>query len=195
MNLRNIYKQIFKKNYNISDYPGEIKLCLGCGNKPLPGFINVDYYNTKYADEIIDLNGKLPYASDSVDVIFSDNVFEHIEGLIHLIKECNRILKNGGFLIIKVPYFKSRYAYIDLTHKNFFTVQSLHYFVKDRFLYDNYKFFDECFECIDIFFDPFKNGLLKKLVSAYAISRPHQFENSILSSIFVLDNIIYVLKK
>ena len=192
--LNKLYK-FYKDEFNLSNYSGATKLCLGCGNKPLSGFINVDLYNKTFADEIVDLNEKLPYADESIEVVYSDNVFEHIENILQLMQECNRILKKGGFLIIRVPYFRSRYAYIDPTHKHFFTLGSMNYYVKDSYFYNNYKFFEPAFESVVTYFDPENKGFWKKIISAYAIKRMDSFENSILSSMFIFKNIIYVLKK
>lgn len=193
------YKLLFKMlkaNFGGFDkYLGTINLHLGCGNKPLKNFINVDYYNKTYADVITDLNKELPFINDSVDLIYSDNVFEHVENLVYLMKECHRILKPNGVLIVKVPYFKSKHAFVDPTHCNFFTVQSMDYYIKNSYFNEQYKFFDESFENLCVYLDPNNKSLLKKLVSIYAVYLPNRFENSILSNIFVFHNIVYVMRK
>jgi len=183
------------KNFALESYMGDNNLHFGCGNKILDNFINVDYYNKKYANELVDLNEKLPYQSDSIDLIYSDNVFEHIQNFLQLMQECNRILKPGGTLIVKVPYFKSKHAFVDPTHVNFFTIQSMDYYVKNKYFYDEYKFFEESFKSLEVFLDPNNCSILKKIVGYYAIKRPNVFENSILSNLFVFHNIVFVLKK
>ncbi|MEM2538331.1 MAG: class I SAM-dependent methyltransferase [Candidatus Methanomethylicia archaeon] len=183
------------KQFILEDYMGEKNLNLGCGNRPLKNFINIDYWNTKYADEVVDLNQILPYEDESIDLIYSDNVFEHVQNLIGLIKECHRVLKKDGYLIIRVPYFKSKHAFVDPTHVHFFTVQSMDYFVEGTYFYNQYRFFDESFSKLEIFFEPQSKSFVRKIVSLYATKRPNQFENSIWSNIFVFHNIIYVLKK
>ena len=182
-------------NYDLKEYIKEINLHLGCGNKPLANFINIDFYNKKCADEILDLNDKLPYQDDTIDLIYSDNVFEHIFNLLRLIQECYRILKPGAALIIKVPYFKSKHAFVDPTHLNFFTIESMDYFVKNKHFNDEYKFFRESFEDMIIYLDPENKSVIKKLISCFAIKEPNRFENSIWSNLFVFHNIIYVLRK
>lgn len=185
----------FHKKFSLDNYIGQKNLHFGCGNKPLKDFINIDFYNKKYADEIVDLNQKLPYENESIDLIYSDNVFEHIQNLLGLIQECNRVLKKGGHLIIKVPYFKSKHAFVDPTHIRFFTIQSMDYYVKNKYFYDEYKFFEESFESLEIYLDGEEKSFFKKLVSIYAIKRPNHFENSIWSNLFVFHNITYVLRK
>lgn len=194
MILQKIRAKLNKK-YNLKDYIGKKNLHLGCGNKPMKDFINVDYYNKTYADDIVDLNKGLPYESNSIDLIYSDNVFEHIVNLLNLIKECHRVLKKGGVLIVKVPYFKSKHAFVDPTHINFFTIQSMDYYVKGKYFNEEYKFFDETFESMDIFLDYDNKSFLKKIIGIYAIARPNHFENSIWSNLFIFHNITYVLRK
>jgi SAM-dependent methyltransferase len=185
------------KKFNFKQYVLKCNLHLGCGNKPLPDFINIDYYNGAHADLIANLENDLPFSSDAVDFIYSDNVFEHIRNLLGLVRECHRVLKKGGILAVKVPYFRSRYAFVDPTHCNFFTLQSMDYYCSDRAIHRCYRFFDESFSELSVFIDPQeeKKGILRKLAEKYAMRRPVQYENSILSSLVVFYNIIYVLKK
>ena len=170
---------------------------LGCGNKPLPNFINIDYYNQTHADIIANLECELPFSSESVDFIYSDNVFEHIKNLLGLMRECHRVLRKGGVLAVKVPYFKSRHAFVDPTHCNFFTLQSMDYYCIDTYYNKYYKFFNEVFAKLEIFIDPQvgKKGIFQKLVEKYALQKPYKYENSILSTLVVFNNIVYVLVK
>jgi SAM-dependent methyltransferase len=190
-------KSKLSKKFNINQYVSKNNIHLGCGNRPLSNFTNLDYYNRKHADLIADLEKDLPYSSESIDFIYSDNVFEHIRNILGLIKECHRVLRKGGVLAVKVPYFKSRYAFVDPTHCNFFTLQSMDYFCADRYFNQSYRFFNEVFSELEIFIDPQKEkkGILRKLAEKYALRRPVQYENSILSSLIVFYNIVYVLRK
>lgn len=182
--------------FDINQYTSHNNLHLGCGNKPLQNFINVDYFNREHADLIANLENNLPYASESIDFIYSDNVFEHIKNLPNLMKECHRVLRKGGVLVVRVPYFKSRHAFVDPTHCNFFTLQSMDYYCTDTIFNKYYKFFDEVFADLEIFIDPDqKKGILRKFIEKNALNRPNQYENSILSTLIVFNNLVYVLKK
>lgn len=201
MKLLNKLKQIkhfLTRRFILESYMGKVNINLGCGFKPFEGFINVDYYNPKFADLLVNLESeKLPWEDNSVDLIYSDNVFEHIQNYLNLIQECYRILKLGGYLIIRVPYFKSKHAFVDPTHRIFFTVQSLDFFVKDTYFFriNGYMPIGDGFSNIEIFFDPENASIIKKIVELYAVKKPNNFENSVLSNIFVFHNIVYVLKK
>jgi len=57
---------------------------------------------------IHDLTKPLPWADNSVDIIYSSHCLEHLkrEDGLNLLKECSRILKSGGIIRIVVPDFR-----------------------------------------------------------------------------------------
>ena len=81
-----------------------LRLNLGCGELPQEGYINIDLIGLP-VDVAWDLNRPLPFTSGSVDVIFHEHVLEHLAPLqgYFLLKECHRLLKEGGVLRIVVP--------------------------------------------------------------------------------------------
>ena len=189
------FRQLYRSDFKIRDFVGKSNINLGCGNRPLPNFLNVDFYNKNHADIVFDIKQDWPIDEGSADLIFSDNVFEHFSDIISLVKKCHSCLRSGGHLVVKVPYFKSKHAFVDPTHVKFFTIQSMDYFVEGKYFNSEYKFIDECFSSIDIFLDPGSNSFLRKVIAPYALMRPNLFENSILSNLVVFHNIVYVLRK
>ena len=84
------------------------RLNLGCGDKILPGYINVDVASSragKEPDVICDLHELAPFASDSIDEILSVHVIEHFWRweVLDVLKEWIRVLKPGGSMIIECP--------------------------------------------------------------------------------------------
>lgn len=80
-----------------------IWLNIGCGNKHLDGFINMDI--KKPYDRKLDARKGLPYSDQSVDGIYSEHFFEHLnqaEGL-NFLRECRRVLKPRGIVRIAMP--------------------------------------------------------------------------------------------
>ncbi len=71
----------------------------------------------------------LPFPSNTFDVIISAHTLEHIENDINVIKECSRVLKSGGELIIFVPGRKSGIA----TKEEFAKFGHFRYYNKSRF--------------------------------------------------------------
>ncbi len=47
--------------------------------------------------------GEIPYGDGLFDVVFSDNVFEHLDAPLAVYKEVARVLKPGGVLLFKTP--------------------------------------------------------------------------------------------
>ncbi len=100
------------------------KICeFGCGNanilKHYKHFQN-KYYGCDFSEELIQRNqslypgaqfiqfdkaNKLPYENDFFDLVFSTFVIEHSTDPSALLKECKRILKPNGHLVILCPDF------------------------------------------------------------------------------------------
>lgn len=85
----------------------KIRLNLGCGDKILPGFVNVDIAPARKdlkPDVICDLR-KLKFENDYADEILSVHVVEHfynweIQEVLH---EWQRVLKPGGTISLECP--------------------------------------------------------------------------------------------
>lgn len=91
-----------------------MKLHLGCGEKYLDGYINIDYPPSKHsvikvrADVYHDVR-TLSYPEHSIDEIRSHHLFEHFlrADAIALLMRWRRWLKPGGKLMIETPDFLS----------------------------------------------------------------------------------------
>ncbi len=68
----------------------------------------------------------LPFKADSFDFILALDVIEHLEDDFHALRECQRVLKAGGVLIITVPAFMALWSPWDeaLGHKRRYTANS-----------------------------------------------------------------------
>ena len=99
----------------------EIKLNIGCGGRPLEGYINIDMDTTEelkrrypshtffpgfqsYQYDIFNL----PYKDGEVEEIRADALVEHLSFLEEpkFFKEIYRVLKPGGFLKFSTPDFE-----------------------------------------------------------------------------------------
>lgn len=102
-------------------------LDLGCGENKVPNSIGLDNVQLPGVDVEHDLlDFPYPFDNESIDKIYLRHVIEHfaIENINFIMNECNRILKNDGFLVITVPHVFSISAFIDPTHRSFFTFGS-----------------------------------------------------------------------
>ena len=50
-----------------------------------------------------DLNRELPFASASFPAVLCSHVLEHVDSPIHLLRECHRILRPEGLLVLGLP--------------------------------------------------------------------------------------------
>lgn len=64
-----------------------------------------DFFPYKECDFLTDINQKLPIADAAFDLVYMSNVLEHVRDPGSLLRECHRILKPGGRIIITVPFF------------------------------------------------------------------------------------------
>ncbi len=95
-----------------------LKLDLGCGKRPLDGFIGVDSRN--FGQPIVaDLRKKWPWADGSVEAVHCSHLVEHLDAVerVHFVNELYRVLKPVATATINVPHWASPRAYGDLTHK------------------------------------------------------------------------------
>ena len=83
-----------------------LKLHLGCGEKHLEGYVNVDHRKTCATDLVCDIT-KLPYPENSAEVIETYHVIEHVprHAFPVVLVSWYKILVPGGKLIIECPDF------------------------------------------------------------------------------------------
>ena len=98
------------------------KINIGCGPYKESGYINIDI-NPLHNPEIVrDVRRGLPFDSNSVSEVRAYHFLEHLDNhdTIFIIKECHRVLIDGGVLDIIVPLGNSG----ELDHKMQFTETS-----------------------------------------------------------------------
>lgn len=85
---------------------GPLRLHLGCGNQHFDGFINIDIMPSPSVDLLCDCK-RLPFPAGSVQRIETYHMIEHLprHEFIEALFEWNRVLEDGGMLIIECPDF------------------------------------------------------------------------------------------
>jgi predicted SAM-dependent methyltransferase len=81
----------------------DLRLQFGSGPTPVPGWINID--GGTCADLQMDLRRRLPLQDESVAYIFTEHFLDHLQfpdGIGHLLRECQRVLKPGGTMRVIV---------------------------------------------------------------------------------------------
>ncbi|MEI7499781.1 MAG: class I SAM-dependent methyltransferase [Bacteroidota bacterium] len=106
---------------------------LGCGSsKQIKNAIGIDQADHATVDIVCNLENGLPFLPDnSVDIIYSFHLLEHLPDLSFFMTEIFRVLKPGGKKIGTVPHFSNPYYYSDYTHQTTFGLYSFCYFAQD----------------------------------------------------------------
>jgi hypothetical protein len=112
-----------------------IKLNLGCGQNPMPGYINVDKYGSPELQHDLE-TFPWPWAESSVDEIVMNHVLEHlgqeIDVYFGIIKELYRVCKPNGLIRINVPHPRHDDFINDPTHVRPITPEHLLLFSKKQ---------------------------------------------------------------
>ena len=92
-----------------------MKLNLGCGDKIVPRYVNVDVAESragKRPDELCDLHRLAPFEDSSADEIISVHVVELFRRweIVGVLKKWVRVLKYGGLMIRECLNLKSARA-------------------------------------------------------------------------------------
>lgn len=90
----------------VTDAP--VRLHIGCGGNPLPGWINIDRV-ARLPGVVTDVDvTDLPYADGAVDAVLAEHVLEHFSFAEEALawREMARVLRPGGTLTLEVPDFE-----------------------------------------------------------------------------------------
>lgn len=116
-------------------YHSGIKIDLGCGRGRDRDMLGIDANQGEQVDFVRDLSKGLPFCNRSVVYIKAHNVLEHIEGTANfefLMRECWRVMEDGGIFDIVVPGAYSDGGMRDPTHTRHFTKSTFDYFKAER---------------------------------------------------------------
>lgn len=117
-----------------------MKLNLGSGSRPMPGFVNVDRAALPSVDVVWDLDtAPWPFESGAAEQIAAVDVFEHVADAVMFMTECHRVLQPGAMLLIQTPFWKSRDAFTDPTHKRFPTEHTFDYWIPGTLLFTEHN--------------------------------------------------------
>jgi predicted SAM-dependent methyltransferase len=121
-----------------------MKLELGCGMCPTPGYVHHDRRKHSAHIEIAhDLDVlPWPWPDNSCSEVLGLDVLEHLHLMPEAwMRQCHRILVPGGLLRLRVPIFGSPWHLMDPTHVRGFHPANFDYFIRGRELYRKYGHF------------------------------------------------------
>lgn len=107
-----------------------LRINLGSGKDYKAGWLNLDVLDRAQPDLVLDLGqptvlplqastsygGPVLLVEGGAELIYANNVLEHVPDLPELMGNCLRLLKTGGSFIIEVPYEHAATAWQDPTH-------------------------------------------------------------------------------
>ena len=97
-------KARLKHQFNRKDYhPGITRLHFGCGQRIVPGWMNVDVAGSPFD---LDLTIRLPFPDHTFEAIVGQQVVEHLDLLSELIpflRDLHRVSKPGGEIWLSTP--------------------------------------------------------------------------------------------
>ncbi len=107
---------------------GFSKLGLNCMGVDLQPEVAPKHYPHLKAEKCDIESERLPFADNSIDIIYSKSVLEHLNKPDKYLVEAFRVLKKGGLILTLVPDWESNYKiyFDDFTHRTPFTKISLH---------------------------------------------------------------------
>ena len=114
----------------------DLKLNIGCGTKPLPGWTNIEKYPSGHEDMVGDICAGLDLPDACASEILLDNVIEHLDSIPDAMAELHRLLAPGGRLVILTPHYSSAASWRDPTHRSHLGFFSMAYFCSEKG--DNY---------------------------------------------------------
>jgi len=174
-----------------------VKIDLGCGQRKREGYIGVDALALPGVDIVHDLDVfPYPFEEGSAGTVWMDNILEHVKDPLKVMEEVHRISANGAGVVVSVPYFRSCYATIDPTHRNFFGVWWFCYFDPSHPFHERYGYTRARFRVERLEFDrEFKDGgmgILHRLMVKLAEKRPYSYEVR-LSHLYPLNSLTFYL--
>ena len=97
--------------------------------RPLEGYVNVDIAPLEGVDEVFDLRVfPRPLPDNAFDEVRLWDVLEHLPDTIGTIEEIWRVCRDGAVVDIRVPYWNSRWAWMDPQHQRAFHERTFDYF-------------------------------------------------------------------
>lgn len=118
------YPDFTKYNLKLAQMNGLVRINLGCGEKPLKDYINIDMRHLPDVDVVADVH-RLPYEESTVYEIYNAHLIEHFREhhlRIVLLPYWMSLLKPDGFLRIITPNFEKMISMLNagqMTYESF----------------------------------------------------------------------------
>lgn len=106
--LKRLYQALQNITSTFSGRKSSVILDYGCGTSPYKDlftsiagqYIRVDVDKAVDANYVVKEGENIPQKNNSIDIVLSTQVLEHVKNPPFYLKECERLLKKGGLLIL-----------------------------------------------------------------------------------------------
>jgi SAM-dependent methyltransferase len=145
-------------------------LNLGSGRKPRPGALNVDLSARTQPDLVHDLDATpWPLPDGYFTEVHAYDVVEHLQDVMLTMEEIHRVCAPGARVFITVPHFSSANAFVDPTHRHFFSARSMLYFTDEHELgfYSSARFLQR--QALIVFQQSLLNKLVRRVANRFVI--------------------------
>jgi hypothetical protein len=130
---------IMDEDFSYPQGPDLKRVDLACGQRKKEGFIGIDRAQMEGVDILHDLfTFPWPFENNEIYEFRAEHFVEHLpmdingrDGLFQFMEEVWRCLMPGGTIEIIAPYFMSRAAWQDPTHRRAITDLTFHYFMHE----------------------------------------------------------------
>jgi SAM-dependent methyltransferase len=177
------------------------RLTVGCGHNIRAGWVNLDIAPLPGVDVVHDLDDvPLPFDNDTFDFIECEDILEHVNDMVAVMRELHRILRPGGRLHVQGPHFTSYVWPTDPTHRRAFAINTFEFFTRSSFLGREY-YFDFSFSLVEqrsirfqrVVHQPW-NWLVEPLVNCHRRLQSY-YEATFLSRLFPAHRVDVLLVK
>ena len=104
-------------------------LNLGSGRDRMEDAVNLDVTPDTSPDVVHDLNRRpWPFPDNRFRIVHAKDVIEHLDDVAATMAEIHRVCAPGATVSIVVPHFSSDNAYMDPTHRHYFSAFTFDYF-------------------------------------------------------------------
>lgn len=135
-------------------------LDVGCGDAKVEGAVGIDSVQLPGVDIVHDLNVyPWPIEDESYDLVYLNNIIEHLPNSIAVMEEVYRILKKGGKVKIVVVYWNHTDSVTDPQHVSFFNEYSWDFYTgKRKSYYTKCRF---SIEDLTLTYDPYAKKIFR----------------------------------
>ena len=110
--------------------PSGLRLDLGCGPACTPGFIGVDRFALDGVSVVADLDGPLPFETETVDYVLASHSLEHVTDLPATMAEIFRICRDRAVITIIGPYHNTGLNRANVYHSQVFNEHTMRFFTE-----------------------------------------------------------------